>query len=57
MEYLNEHMLRQLIQRYSEFINFPIYLQVSKSEKQEVDLTPEELEEQEKKNAELPEDK
>jgi len=29
-EFINEHELRKLVERYSEFINYPIYLYVSK---------------------------
>jgi len=35
-EYLNEHELEKLIKRYSEFINFPIYLRVTKQVDKEV---------------------
>jgi len=35
-EFLEEDQLRTLIKRYSEFINFPIYLQVTKEEEIEV---------------------
>ena len=35
-EYLEEHKLQQLVQRYSEFINFPIYLYNSKEVSEEV---------------------
>ncbi len=37
-EFLEEDQLRSLIKRYSEFINFPIYLQVTKEEEIEVRL-------------------
>jgi hypothetical protein len=30
-EYASEAKLRELVQRYSEFINFPIYLQVTRN--------------------------
>jgi heat shock protein beta len=35
-EFLEEDQLRSLIKRYSEFINFPIYLEVTKEEEIEV---------------------
>jgi heat shock protein 90kDa beta len=35
-EYLEEDQLKSLIKRYSEFINFPIYLQTTKTEEIEV---------------------
>lgn len=31
LEFASEHELKKLVKRYSEFINYPIYLQVSKS--------------------------
>jgi len=36
-EYLDESKLREIAQRYSEFIQFPIYLQVEKTEKVKVE--------------------
>lgn len=35
-EFCDEHKLRELIKRYSEFINFPIYLRVQKEVSKEV---------------------
>jgi heat shock protein 90kDa beta len=35
-EFLEEDQLKTLIKRYSEFINFPIYLQITKTEEVEV---------------------
>merc|ERR1711966_319231 len=49
-EYLEEDQLRTLIKRYSEFINFPIYLQVTKTEEIEVPDEDAEKEEEEKKD-------
>jgi len=42
-DYLNEAVLRGLVTKYSEFINFPIYLWVSEEVTKEVPLTEEEL--------------
>jgi heat shock protein beta len=36
LEFANEHELKKLVKRYSEFINYPIYLHVSKSVEKEV---------------------
>ena len=36
LEYLQQDKLRQLVQRYSEFINFPIYLQEERTVEKEV---------------------
>jgi heat shock protein beta len=36
MEYANEHELKKLVKRYSEFINYPIFLLVSKSVEKEI---------------------
>jgi heat shock protein beta len=41
LEYLKEETLRSLISRYSEFINFPIYLYASHIVKHEVPVEPE----------------
>eukprot|EP00961_Rhodomonas_salina_P080235 1079276-Rhodomonas_salina.1 len=49
-EYLEEDQLRTLIKRYSEFINFPIYLQVTKTE--EIEVPDEEAEAAEEKKEE-----
>eukprot|EP00003_Mantamonas_plastica_P008785 TRINITY_DN1781_c0_g2_i3.p1 TRINITY_DN1781_c0_g2~~TRINITY_DN1781_c0_g2_i3.p1 ORF type:complete len:712 (-),score=352.61 TRINITY_DN1781_c0_g2_i3:51-2186(-) len=49
LDYLDETELRGLVKRYSEFINFPIYLWAKKTVQEEVDLTEEELEEERKK--------
>jgi len=46
-EFLDASNLRKIVARYSEFVNFPIYLQVTKSVTEEVPLTEEELAEQE----------
>ena len=41
-EFINEHELRKLVERYSEFINYPIYLYVSKMVDADVDPSVEE---------------
>lgn len=46
-EYLQEDKLKELVQRYSEFINFPIYLWSSKEVDVEVEADPEEASEDE----------
>jgi len=51
-EYLEEDQLRTLIKRYSEFINFPIYLQTTKTEEIEVPDEEAEAEAAEKKDEE-----
>jgi len=54
LEYIEESKLRELVTRYSEFINFPIYLQTEK----EVEVPVEEEEaDAEKKDEEKAEDK
>ena len=35
-EYLQEEKLRELVHRYSEFINFPIYMLTTRTEEKEV---------------------
>jgi HSP90 family molecular chaperone len=35
-EYLQEDKLKELVQRYSEFINFPIYMLEHRTEEKEV---------------------
>jgi len=46
-DYTSEGLLKDLIHRYSEFINFPIYLFTRKTVTEEVPLTDSELEAQE----------
>ena len=41
--FLDESRLERIIRKYSEFINFPIYLQMNKTEEVEVPLDEEEL--------------
>jgi heat shock protein beta len=41
-EFLNEAELKKIVGRYSEFINFPIYLRTEKTEEKEVPLDEEE---------------
>lgn len=59
-DYLQEDKLRNLIQKYSQFINFPIYLWESRVEQVEEpiddDLTPEKAAEEEKKAEEAGDD-
>ncbi|KAL1495795.1 hypothetical protein AB1Y20_016656 [Prymnesium parvum] len=58
LEFLEEERLKGLIKRYSEFINFPIYLYTSKEEEEEVpieegDDAEEEGEEEESEEEEI----
>jgi len=57
-DYLNEETLRGLISKYSEFINFPIYLRTTKTESVEVPLEEgeEAPEDEEEPEDEVPED-
>jgi heat shock protein beta len=41
-EYANEDKLRSLVEKYSEFINFPIYMYASKEVQEEVEIDEEE---------------
>jgi heat shock protein beta len=47
MEFLEPHTLKNLVQKYSQFINFPIYLWESKTETVEEPIEDEEGEEEE----------
>jgi heat shock protein beta len=51
-EFLEEDTLKGLVTKYSEFINFPIYLWASHEEEKEVPLTPEEIEASKKEKKE-----
>lgn len=48
-EYLDQDKLRNLVKKYSEFIDFPIYLWSSYEEEKEVPITEEEKTEEEEK--------
>jgi len=52
LEYLEESKLRQLITTYSEFIQFPIYLEVEKTEYVEVEIPADEAEDDEAEEGE-----
>jgi len=54
LHFAEESQIKSLIQKYSEFINFPIYLWTKKTETVEVPLTEEELAEQAKKKKKEP---
>ncbi|CAG8617133.1 1248_t:CDS:10 [Funneliformis caledonium] len=49
LEFLEDGVLRDLILKYSEFINFPIWLWTKQTQVVEVDETPDENEKKEKK--------
>ena len=55
-EYLEEDKLKELVEKYSEFINFPIYLWNSEEVEEEVPLSDEELASQASKAEEEEED-
>lgn len=46
-EYADEDRIRELVKKYSEFINFPIYLRVSKETSEEVEDDEEPVEKKE----------
>jgi hypothetical protein len=48
LDFAKHETLKALIQKYSQFINYPIYLWTSSEESKEVALTPEEIEEKKK---------
>ncbi|KAL7750822.1 hypothetical protein RI367_003779 [Sorochytrium milnesiophthora] len=48
VEYLKEDKLKGLIAKYSEFINFPIYLHTNQTIEEEVPVTEEDMREREK---------
>ncbi|KAL4437152.1 hypothetical protein ABPG75_004291 [Micractinium tetrahymenae] len=48
MEYLSEEKLKELVQRYSEFINFPILMLETRTEEKEVPIEEEEAKAEEK---------
>ena len=55
-EYLEEKKLKELVQKYSEFINFPIYIWSKKEVSKEVEIEEgeEAPKEEEKKEQEEP---
>jgi len=55
-DYLETDTLKELIHKYSQFINFPIYLWASKTETVEEPIDDEEVEAEEKPTEEKPED-
>jgi molecular chaperone HtpG len=44
LEFLNEHALRQLVEKYCRFITFPIYMKVESSTEESTEEEGEELE-------------
>jgi len=52
LEFLEEERLKGLIKRYSEFINFPIYLYTSKEEEEEVPIEEGDEEEEDESEGE-----
>lgn len=55
-EYLEEAKLKELVAKYSEFINFPIYLYSSKEVDKEVPVDEEEAPEDEEADADKDKD-
>jgi len=56
LDFAKHETLKALIQKYSQFINYPIYLWTSSEESKEVPLTPEEIEEKQKEKEKKKED-
>merc|ERR550537_479440 len=54
LEFLEEERLKGLIKRYSEFINFPIYLYTSKEEEEEVPIEEGDAEDEDEEEEEVP---
>ncbi|XP_055699621.1 endoplasmin [Phlebotomus papatasi] len=55
-DFLEEDTVKQLIKKYSQFINFPIYMWTSKTVEEEVPVEEEPVKDEEKKEDEVDED-